>query len=125
MDNKIVSFEARAWMSTPEGKPGQPLQSNFLPIDFPKKKLGDESGFTYHVYSNKKEYKTVEAQTASQAIELSGIKEPYKVSRTGSDLGNIVDSSTFVKEAAAPVPKEPEAPAAPVAEAVPSEPKKE
>ncbi len=96
MDNKLVSFDSQKWLND-SGDAGPP-DPPFLPVEFPEKHIKKEIYQSYRVYKNEKEFVTVEAQTASQAIELSKVEKPYKVIKSDCALGTILEESVIAKE---------------------------
>lgn len=59
-------------------------------ITFKTKTIQEKSLRGYKVYKNSSEFVNVEAETASEAIEKSGVTNPYKLEKLG-----IVNKSLF------------------------------
>lgn len=66
----------------------------FNPLMLPRKRLSvsSDAGAGYRVYKNTMEFEVVSATTVSDAIEKSGIQNPYKVQRICANVQTIIDS---------------------------------
>lgn len=49
----------------------------------------------YKVFKNSEDFVVIQADTASQAVEKSGISRPFRVVRLGSELGTVLDQTAF------------------------------
>ena len=66
--------------------------SNFNKIFLNSKTVVEKKQLGYRVYSDKNNFTLVEAETASEAIEKSGLKRAYKIEKVG-----IINKSIFTK----------------------------
>ena len=67
----------------------------------------------YRVYKDPKNFQVVEAATALEAFQLSGLKEVYKIERERLDKNRVIDPSLWAT--LSPEEKETPAPAAAMA----------
>ena len=104
MDKNLVNMNPADFAEGGKKKVGQlPI----VPMDLPHKKLSDLAHKTYHVYKDHNEFVEVEAQTASEALEKSGVKNPAKIKRAHVDIGTLIEKKMIVDastEVAAPAP---------------------
>jgi hypothetical protein len=98
------------------------MKKEFTPLDLPKKGVSPTES-RYRVYKDAKEFSVVDAPSALQALQASGLKTAYRIERDSIFAGNLVD---LKKLPDAPPPAAAAAPAAPAApeEAKPAEPDK-
>lgn len=94
MDKNLLNINSQAFVDNAVKSEVPPITH----IDFPQKKLPDSMHRTYHVYKSPAEFVEVEALTASEAIEKSGVKNPVKIKRSHVDLGPIIDSKIIVDD---------------------------
>lgn len=59
------------------------MSYKFSYIEFKQKQVQNKGGSKYKVYKNTNEYVMIEALTAYEAIEKSGIESPLKLEKTG------------------------------------------
>lgn len=84
--------------------------SNFNDIFFKERTVPAKQQRGYNVYSDKEKFTFVEAATASEAIEKSGIKAPFKIEPSG-----FIKKNVFAQSEIAEVKKEQATPATPPA----------
>ncbi len=77
---------------------GKSKVNKFAPIDFPHRHLTDKCARNYRVYKDAKEYISIEALTAKEAIEKSGIESPYRVIREKSEIGEVISPEYIIKD---------------------------
>lgn len=94
MDKNLLNINSQAFVDNAVKSEVPPMTH----IDFPQKKLPDSMHKTYHVYKTATEFVEVEALTASEAIEKSGVKSPIKIKRSHVDLGPVIDSKIIVDD---------------------------
>ncbi len=58
------------------------MAQKFTKLPLQEKKKEDIGEGQYRIYKNKTEFVTVEATFAAEAIEKSGIKDPYRVTNS-------------------------------------------
>ncbi|MDX1974413.1 MAG: hypothetical protein SFT92_01930 [Rickettsiales bacterium] len=88
----------------------------FSELPFKRKALIPEHKSGYRIYRGVKDYVVVQAATAKEALELSGITDAYKIERHDMSSKSVVDESIFGQEAA-PKAADATAQAAPIEEA--------
>lgn len=62
----------------------------FEPINLPLRMLSTEALRGYRVYRNPAEFVTVEASMAAEAIEKSGVANPFKVVRAELEVKDVL-----------------------------------
>ena len=92
------------------------MKKQFTPLDLPKKGVAPADG-RYRVYKDAKEFTVVEAPSALQALQASGLKTAFRIERDGALASNLIDLKKL-PEAPAAKPAEAAKPAAPAAEEV-------
>lgn len=75
---------------------------NFKYLEIPRKNLAQSAGAQYRVYSNAKDFVTVEAENAQAAIAQSGVVNPLRVVRHIPSQCNVLEFPPM-DDAAAPV----------------------
>ena len=78
------------------------VNKEFGPLNIPQKHLSSDKGdgaIAYKVYKDKDGFETVHATTASEAIEKSGIKNPFKIHRITATVSNIISGDEMAKVA--------------------------
>jgi hypothetical protein len=67
----------------------------FNPLKIPQKRLSTVGGegAGYKVFDESGEFETIEADTAAEAMEKSGIKEPVKIVRIFGAVQNVIDGA--------------------------------
>ncbi|MCP5362336.1 MAG: hypothetical protein H6908_06880 [Hyphomicrobiales bacterium] len=70
--------------------PGMGDAKEFFALELPLKDIPSEVKQGYRVYSSAKEFVTVQAGHAQEAITKSGIERPYRVMRADFALGHII-----------------------------------
>lgn len=66
--------------------------NNFNKIFLNSKTVIEKKQKGYRVYSDKNNFTIIEAETASEAIEKSGLKNAYKIEKVG-----VINKSIFTK----------------------------
>lgn len=67
----------------------------FSGYSLPHKEVAEKKIRGYKIFKNSKEFVIVEAYTAAEAIEKSGLTNPAKMVRLGTSLGNILSENVF------------------------------
>lgn len=78
----------------------------FTRLVLPKRKISEVNSVGYKVYKDRDNFVVVAATLASEAIEKSGIINPYKVVRLGTDVKTIIDNSALITPAPAASPEQ-------------------
>lgn len=55
------------------------MEEEFYPLKLPMMKFNNPEFHQYRIYKNQSEYEVVEAASANEALEKSGIDKPYKI----------------------------------------------
>lgn len=91
---------------------------SFKTLPIKRKSISADTRSGYRIYSDAKNFTVVQAETAKEAIEKSGVAHPYKVARQETIAKTIYEDGLLVE----PVEKVPEVPAeVAAAEIVPEE----
>lgn len=94
----------------------------FETLPLPKRELPQWTASNYRVYKNVNEYVVIEASTALEAMQASGVTPVYKIERDGLNYITVLEPNTWKTEPAAEaqaIPAEAATPAA--AEAAPAQ----
>jgi len=83
----------------------------FKHIHFKEKQIPEKSLKGYRVYSDKTNFQNVEAATAAEAIEKSGMKNPVKVEVIGVVNRSIFSDTELAELSPPPAAVAPETPA--------------
>ncbi|MFW0777014.1 MAG: hypothetical protein ACN2B6_04770 [Rickettsiales bacterium] len=98
---------------------------SFEELPMPRKDVAQLSMGSYRIYKNAKEFVTVQASSAIEALQTSGVKSAYKIERDSFDHTKILGASDW-GDSKTEQPKESTPDAAPEeAKDVPAEGKKE
>lgn len=100
----------------------------FETLPIPQKGIPNSSVTRYRIYKNDKEFVVVQAATALEAFEASGVKDAVKIERERLDAQSVLGMETWKQEPAANAPAadaaahaaEAPAAAAPAAEKAPA-----
>lgn len=95
----------------------------FETLPMPRKDIPQPASGSYRVYKNAKEFVVVEAGSALEALQVSGVQTPHKIERDSIDYIRVLSPSawdSFGPQTAAPVAEAKEtvlieSPAAPAA----------
>lgn len=91
--NDSKSFLAVKWCGKTIGDQG------FLSLNVPLMQRKNIKLSEYKVFADEKHYKTVEAETASKALQVSEMPTPYKIEHNNCRIGTVVklDSLEYIK----------------------------
>lgn len=70
----------------------------FKPLDIPHKDVSIAHVIRYRVYSDDKNFKTVDAASAKEAIALSGIAKPLRVQQEIMKLYQVMDLKKYTND---------------------------
>lgn len=70
----------------------------------PRKDIPQPASGSYRVYSNAKEFVVVNASSALEALQASGVQSAYKIERESIDYVHVLSPSAWSNSASAQVP---------------------
>lgn len=85
--------------------PSDSSDRTFESLSLPHKEVPHLVGTRYRVYSDSKNYTLVEAGSALEAIQASGMKNVHKVLRDTIMLNTLLDVATVTGSATPPMPQ--------------------
>lgn len=68
----------------------------FEPLPLPKREFGQSPKGRYRIYSDDANYKVVEATSALEALQLSGLQQAHRIQRDAVFLVNVLEAGTLV-----------------------------
>jgi hypothetical protein len=74
----------------------------FSDLKIPKVSLSENSQDHYRVYKNSKEFVTIQAGSASEAIEKAAIEKPFKILYVINEAEGFLDQSQIIRQAEEP-----------------------
>ena len=75
------------------------MKHKFDNFKLKEKQISEKKLNGYRVYSDKSNFQTVESETVAEAIDKSGIKEPYKIEVVGLVKKSIFTESELIESA--------------------------
>ncbi len=88
MDKNLVNLTPQAFADLPQGAE-IPSDGVFAALHFPHKKL-EQGSNGYKIYKDAKEFVMAEGQSAAEALEKSGVANPYKIVRASRESNSII-----------------------------------
>ncbi len=71
---------------------------NFTPFMFKTKSVQERSAKGYKVYKTAQDFVTVEAKTAAEAIESSGVANPFRIEKLGITYKSLFSDTELQEE---------------------------
>lgn len=94
MDKNLVNLTPQAFADLPQGGES-PADETFKEFNLPHKKL-EQGGNGYKIYKDAKEFVMAEGQSAAEALEKSGVTNPYKIIRASREFQSIIAGGLLV-----------------------------
>jgi len=94
MDKNLVNLTPQAFADLPKGS-GSVDSDVFKGLHFPHKKL-EQGANGYKIYKDAKEFVMAEGESAAEALEKSGVTNPYKIVRANRESSCIIAGCLLV-----------------------------